>query len=110
MLGLENQSLLLVLVRQLKDHQLSLDHLRQGVQLRAYGKRDPLNEYKREAFDLFETMMAEVREETVSLLSRIDLRPQQQQQGEVRVPRSQQEMNEGRQDVELGRESRRERV
>src|SRR3546814_10913899 len=101
MLGLENQSLLLVLVRQLKDHQLSLDHLRQGVQLRAYGQRDPLIEYKREAFDLFETMLAEVREETVSLLSRIELRPQQQQQGEVSVPRPQQEMHEGRQDVAL---------
>src|SRR3546814_2704970 len=71
MRGLEKQILLLVLDRQWKDHLLSLDHLRQGVQLRAYGQRDPLIEYKREAFDLFETMLAEVREETVSLLSRI---------------------------------------
>jgi preprotein translocase subunit SecA len=97
MRGLEKQVLLLVLDRQWKDHLLSLDHLRQGVQLRAYGQRDPLIEYKREAFDLFENMLAEVREETVSLLSRIELRPHQ----EVNLPRPQQEMHEGRQDVAL---------
>jgi preprotein translocase subunit SecA len=98
MRGLEKQILLLVLDRQWKDHLLSLDHLRQGVQLRAYGQRDPLIEYKREAFDLFENMLAEVREETVSLLSRVELRPSQ---GEVEVPRPQQEMHEGRQDVAM---------
>ena len=97
MRGLEKQVLLLVLDRQWKDHLLSLDHLRQGVQLRAYGQRDPLIEYKREAFDLFEAMLAQVREETVSLLSRLELRPQQ----EVNVPRPPQEMHEGRQDVAL---------
>jgi preprotein translocase subunit SecA len=101
MRGLEKQVLLLVLDRQWKDHLLSLDHLRQGVQLRAYGQRDPLIEYKREAFDLFETMLAEVREETVSLLSRLELRPQQAPGGEVNVPRPQQEMHEGRQDVAM---------
>ena len=97
MRGLEKQILLLVLDRQWKDHLLSLDHLRQGVQLRAYGQRDPLIEYKREAFDLFENMLAEVREETVSLLSRVELRPQEP----VQVPRPQQEMHEGREDVAL---------
>ena len=102
MRGLEKQILLLVLDRQWKDHLLSLDHLRQGVQLRAYGQRDPLIEYKREAFNLFETMLGEVREETISLLSRIELRPQQAQgQAEVNVPRPRQEMHEGRQDVAL---------
>ncbi|GAB4373462.1 MAG: preprotein translocase subunit SecA [Kiloniellaceae bacterium] len=97
MRGLEKQILLLVLDRQWKDHLLSLDHLRQGVQLRAYGQRDPLIEYKREAFDLFEKMLAEVREETVSLLSRVELRPQEP----VEVPRPRQEMHEGREDVAL---------
>ncbi|WP_299398562.1 preprotein translocase subunit SecA [Pelagibius sp.] len=98
MRGLEKQILLLVLDRQWKDHLLSLDHLRQGVQLRAYGQRDPLIEYKREAFDLFENMLAEVREETISLLSRVELRPSAD---EVVVPRPEQEMHEGRQDVAL---------
>ena len=42
-----------------KDHLLQLDHLRQGINLRAYAQRDPLNEYKREAFELFEAMLVE---------------------------------------------------
>jgi preprotein translocase subunit SecA len=60
-----------------KEHLLSLDHLRQGIQLRAYGQRDPLNEYKREAFILFETMLGELRESTSRLLSHVEVRTQQ---------------------------------
>jgi preprotein translocase subunit SecA len=72
----EKHVLLTVLDKQWKDHLLSLDHLRQAVGLRAYAQRDPLNEYKREAFELFEAMLAEVRQETVSLLARIEIQPQ----------------------------------
>ena len=53
------KSLLLQILDQIwKEHLLQLDHLRQGIGLRAYGQRDPLNEYKREAFELFEAMLA----------------------------------------------------
>jgi len=45
-----------------KDHLLTLDHLRQGIHLRGYGQRDPLNEYKQEAFALFETLLNQLRE------------------------------------------------
>ena len=45
-----------------KDHLLHLDHLRQGINLRAYAQKDPLNEYKREAFDLFHRMLDGLRE------------------------------------------------
>ena len=55
-----------------KEHLLQLDHLRQGIGLRAYGQRDPLNEYKREAFALFNTMLAELRERTTGLLLRLE--------------------------------------
>jgi len=72
---LEKEVLLLVLDRQWKDHLHLLDHLRQGIVLRAYGQRDPLNEYKREAFDLFEAMLERVRSETTSLLSYVRVRP-----------------------------------
>jgi preprotein translocase subunit SecA len=58
-----------------KEHLLSLDHLRQGIGLRAYGQRDPLNEYKQEAFGLFNTMLSELRERVTSVLMRIELRP-----------------------------------
>ena len=55
--------LLLTTVDQVwKEHLHNLDYLRQGIQLRAYGQKDPLNEYKREAFGLFERMLDHLRE------------------------------------------------
>jgi preprotein translocase subunit SecA len=56
-----------------KDHLLSLDHLRQGIHLRGYGQRDPLNEYKQEAFTLFEQMLSMLREMVVSRLSHLEI-------------------------------------
>ena len=57
-----------------KDHLLQLDHLRQGINLRAYAQRDPLNEYKREAFELFEAMLANLREQVTGALSHLEMR------------------------------------
>jgi len=57
-----------------KEHLLTLDHLRQGINLRAYGQRDPLNEYKREAFELFETMLRDLRERITLLLAFVQVR------------------------------------
>ena len=56
-----------------KEHLLALDHLRQGIGLRAYGQRDPLNEYKSEAFALFNAMLDDLRERVTSTLSRVEL-------------------------------------
>ena len=56
-----------------KEHLLALDHLRQGIGLRAYGQRDPLNEYKSEAFALFNAMLDELKERVTSMLSRVEL-------------------------------------
>jgi len=69
------KSLLLQVFDQVwKEHLLALDHLRQGIGLRAYGQRDPLNEYKSEAFALFNSMLGELRERVTGLLMRIELR------------------------------------
>src|SRR5437899_140801 len=69
------KSLLLQLLDQTwKDHLLSLDHLRQGINLRAYAQRDPLNEYKREAFEMFEGMLVGLRDQVTSVLSHVELR------------------------------------
>ena len=57
-----------------KEHLLHLDHLRQGIGLRAYGQKDPLNEYKREAFNLFNDMLTGLREQTVNVLATLQLR------------------------------------
>ncbi len=57
-----------------KDHLLHLDHLRQGIGLRAYGQKDPLNEYKREAFNLFSDLLTGLRESVVNILATVQLR------------------------------------
>ncbi|NRA86092.1 MAG: preprotein translocase subunit SecA [Rhizobiales bacterium] len=56
-----------------RDHLQTLDHLRQGVGLRGYGQRDPLNEYKTEAFSMFEEMLDKLREAVTSQLSHVEL-------------------------------------
>jgi preprotein translocase subunit SecA len=71
----EKNLLLQVLDQVWKEHLLALDHLRQGIGLRAYGQRDPLNEYKSEAFALFNGMLEELKERVTSLLSRVELGP-----------------------------------
>src|SRR4051794_27248460 len=79
LMRMAERSLLLQLLDQTwKDHLLSLDHLRQGINLRAYAQRDPLNEYKREAFELFEAMLANLRQHVTSVLSHVELHVQPQ--------------------------------
>ena len=70
----EKSLLLQILDGAWKEHLLQLDHLRQGIGLRAYAQRDPLNEYKREAFNLFETMLDELRERITSVLSHVEIK------------------------------------
>ncbi|MBI4031131.1 MAG: preprotein translocase subunit SecA, partial [Proteobacteria bacterium] len=55
-----------------KEHLLNLDHLRQGISLRAFGQRDPLNEYKAEAFAMFELMLDQLRETVTQLISLVE--------------------------------------
>ena len=71
--NVEKSVLLQILDQVWKEHLLTLDHLRQGIGLRAYGQRDPLNEYKREAFTLFEEMLSNLRERVISVLSHVEL-------------------------------------
>jgi preprotein translocase subunit SecA len=59
-----------------KEHLYALDHLRQGIGLRAYGQRDPLNEYKSEAFALFNAMLVELKERVTGMLARVELAPE----------------------------------
>jgi preprotein translocase subunit SecA len=56
-----------------KDHLLSMDHLKEGINLRGYAQRDPLVEYKRESFELFEAMMLKFQEDTVRFLFRMQI-------------------------------------
>lgn len=70
---MERTVLLRLIDQYWKEHLLNLDRLRQGINLRAYGQRDPLNEYKQEAFNLFEGMSRMIREEAVRILSLFEL-------------------------------------
>ena len=73
--NLAQKSLLLQIIdKSWKEHLLSLDHLRQGISLRAYGQKDPLNEYKQEAFLMFEEMMRQIRETVSKIISFIEIK------------------------------------
>ncbi len=72
---IEKSLLIQVLDAVWKEHLYALDHLRQGIGLRAYGQRDPLNEYKSEAFLLFNAMLDELKERVTTMLSRVELAP-----------------------------------
>ena len=84
-----------------KEHLLRLDHLRQGIGLRAYGQRDPLNEYKREAFDMFETMLEGLREHVTLLLSRVEVHVAPQTAPQAFALENQQAGATGAQETEL---------
>jgi len=64
----ERMIMLNVIDQQWKDHLLAMDHLKEGIGLRGYAQHDPLVEYKRESFDMFEAMMQRFQEETVRIL------------------------------------------
>ena len=68
----EKSLLLQVIDQEWKDHLANLDYLRQAVNLRAYAQRNPLNEYKTDAFAMFETMLERVRETVTQILSHVE--------------------------------------
>jgi preprotein translocase subunit SecA len=88
---LERRIILDVVDTQWKDHLLSLDHLKEGIGLRGYGQKDPLVEFKKEAFVLFEDMMARIDNETIRYLFHVQVQqgepPAQQQQRAQAAPR-----------------------
>ena len=62
---------------QWKEHLAQMDYLRQGINLRSYAQKDPKQEYKREAFEMFTTMLDRIKHDVVSLISRVELRAQE---------------------------------
>ena len=70
---LEKQVMLQVLDNHWKDHLAEMDHLRQNIGLRAYAQKNPKNEYKREAYEMFEDMLQRINTETVKVLFGLEL-------------------------------------
>jgi preprotein translocase subunit SecA len=68
---------------QWKDHLLAMDHLKEGIGLRGYGQRDPLVEYKKESFALFEGLMERIEEDTLRFLFLLQPVDEQKQQEEM---------------------------
>jgi preprotein translocase subunit SecA len=94
------RSLLLQILDSLwKDHLLALDHLRHGIGLRAYSQRDPLNEYRREAFELFEALLVRLRETVTLVLTHVEIRVGRPE--EIPTPQPSAAMRETRQDPAL---------
>ncbi len=83
---LERRIILDVVDTQWKDHLLSLDHLKEGIGLRGYGQKDPLVEFKKEAFILFEDMMTRIDNETVRYLFHVQIQ-QNEPPPPTRAPR-----------------------
>ena len=79
----ERMIMLSVIDAQWKDHLLSMDHLKEGIGLRGYGQHDPLVEYKRESFDMFEDMMRRFQEETVRYLYLMQILERPPQSGPI---------------------------
>ncbi|MBF0133149.1 MAG: preprotein translocase subunit SecA [Magnetococcales bacterium] len=71
---LEKTILLQLLDYLWKEHLLNMDHLKEGIHLRGYAQKDPLNEYKREAFELFDGLLSRIKSEAVEVLSRVEVR------------------------------------
>jgi preprotein translocase subunit SecA len=76
---------------QWKDHLLAMDHLKEGIGLRGYGQRDPLVEYKKESFGLFEDLMSRIEEDTLRYLFHIQVVDQQKQEEEAERKRRRQQ-------------------
>ena len=75
MRNIEKSVVLQILDQNWKEHLLNLDHLRQGINLRAYAQKDPLNEYKREAFQMFEGMLDKMRQTVTMALANVEIQP-----------------------------------
>ena len=75
---LEKHLMLQVLDAQWKDHLASMDYLRQGIHLRGYAQKQPKQEFKREAFELFEQMLGKFKNELVTILARVRIRSEEE--------------------------------
>ena len=77
---IEKQIMLQVLDTLWKEHLSTMDHLRQGIHLRAYAQKNPKQEYKRESFELFEQLLNSLKEEVVKFLSHVQIQRQDEAQ------------------------------
>jgi preprotein translocase subunit SecA len=97
----EKQIMLQILDNLWKEHLAAMDHLRQGIHLRAYAQKQPKQEYKREAFELFEELLNAVKFEVVKFLSKVQFR----QEDDVEEMEQQRRQAEARKQMQFQKES-----
>ncbi|MAB43001.1 MAG: preprotein translocase subunit SecA [Pseudomonas sp.] len=88
----EKQMLLRVLDDLWKEHLATMDHLRQGIHLRGYAQKNPKQEYKREAFNLFQELLETLKRDTIRVLSHVQVRREDPAEEEERLRRQAEEM------------------
>jgi preprotein translocase subunit SecA len=88
----EKAVMLQVLDSSWKDHLAAMDHLRQGIHLRGYAQKNPKQEYKREAFEMFTALLERIKQEVVAVLSRVEVRAQEDVQAVEEQRRQQGQM------------------
>jgi len=93
---LERIILLQVVDSHWKEHLLNMDHLKEGIGLRGYGQKNPLDEYKKEGFEMFQELMETVKQQTVSTLFMVRI-AQEDELSELEQQRREQEMQQARQ-------------
>jgi preprotein translocase subunit SecA len=86
---LERRVLLQTIDRKWREHLYEVDYLKQGISLRAYAQRDPVIEYQREAFDMFQTMLDGIKEDTVRFLMNAELKTKPAEGGAAAEPEAQ---------------------
>ena len=82
---MQKHIMLLTIDKLWKDHLYTLDKVRQSIGLRAYGQKDPLIEYKKEAYDLFEDLMYKINEDSISILAKVKLREEKPERFQKQV-------------------------
>ncbi len=91
LLDIERQVMLQVLDVQWKEHLANMDHLRQSIGLRSYAQKNPKQEYKRESFELFQSMLETIKQETIKMLARVELISPEQMEAMEAARRAEQE-------------------
>ncbi|MDG2277601.1 MAG: SEC-C metal-binding domain-containing protein, partial [Pseudomonadales bacterium] len=84
----EKQIMLQILDQRWKEHLATMDHLRQGIHLRAYAQKQPKQEYKRESFELFQELLYNIKFDVVKMLSRIQIERPEEVEAEERRRRT----------------------
>ncbi|MBT5332610.1 MAG: preprotein translocase subunit SecA [Gammaproteobacteria bacterium] len=84
----EKQVMLQILDQKWKEHLASMDHLRQGIHLRAYAQKQPKQEFKRESFELFQNLLFDIKYELVRMLSRMQIESPEEVEAQERLRRA----------------------